>query len=30
MALVKTATNHNREEILESIDSYALRFLLTE
>lgn len=30
MALVETATNHNHEEILESIDSYAVRFLLAK
>lgn len=28
MALVETITNHNHEEILESIDSYAVRYLL--
>lgn len=28
MALVETLTNHNHEEILESIDSYAVRYLL--
>lgn len=28
MALVETNTNHNHEEILESIDSYAVRYLL--
>ncbi len=28
MALVSTRTNHNHEEILESIDSYAVRYLL--
>ncbi len=28
MALVETSTNHNHEEILESIDSYAVRYLL--
>ncbi len=28
MALVETVTNHNHEEILESIDSYAVRYLL--
>ena len=28
MALAETATNHNHEEILESIDSYAVRYLL--
>lgn len=30
MALVETSTNHNHEEILESIDSYAVRYLLTK
>lgn len=28
MALMETNTNHNHEEILESIDSYAVRYLL--
>ena len=28
MALVETNTNHNHEEILESIDCYAVRYLL--
>lgn len=28
MALMETTTNHNHEEILESIDSYAVRYLL--
>ena len=28
MALLETYTNHNHEEILESIDSYAVRYLL--
>ncbi len=28
MALVETNTNHNHEEILESIDIYAVRYLL--
>lgn len=28
MALVETRTNHNHEEIMESIDSYAVRYLL--
>ncbi len=28
MALVETITNHNHEDILESIDSYAVRYLL--
>ncbi len=28
MALVATRTNHNHEEILESTDSYAVRYLL--
>lgn len=28
MALMETITNHNHEEILESIDSYAVRYLL--
>lgn len=28
MALVETTTNHNHEEILESIDCYAVRYLL--
>lgn len=28
MALAETATNHNHEEILESIDTYAVRYLL--
>lgn len=28
MALVETSTNHNHEEILESVDSYAVRYLL--
>lgn len=30
MALLQTETNHNHEEILESIDSYAVRYLMTE
>lgn len=28
MALVETRTNHNHEDILESIDGYAVRYLL--
>lgn len=28
MALMETVTNHNHEDILESIDSYAVRYLL--
>jgi hypothetical protein len=28
MALAETYTNHNHEEILESIDSYAVKYLL--
>lgn len=28
MALMETITNHNHEEILESIDTYAVRYLL--
>lgn len=28
MALVETRTNHNHEDIMESIDSYAVRYLL--
>lgn len=28
MVLAETDTNHNHEEILESIDSYAVRYLL--
>lgn len=28
MALAETATNHNHEEILESIDTYAVRYQL--
>ena len=28
LSLVETNTNHNHEEILESIDSYAVRYLL--
>lgn len=28
MALSETSTNHNHEEILESIDTYAVRYLL--
>lgn len=29
MRLVETATNHNHEEILETIDSYEVRYLLS-
>ncbi len=28
MALVETLTNHNHEELLESVDSYAVRYTL--
>ena len=28
IALVETRTNHNHEDIMESIDSYAVRYLL--
>ena len=27
MVLIETATNHNHEDLLESIDSYAVRYL---
>ena len=30
LSLVATDTNHNHEEILESIDTYAVRYLLAE
>lgn len=30
MALMETNTNHNHEDILESIDSYAVRFVLVQ
>lgn len=30
MALLETSTNHNHEDILESIESYAVRYLLPQ
>ena len=30
MALMETATNHNHEDILESVDTYAVRYKMAE
>ena len=30
MALMETATNHNHEDILESVDTYAVRYTMAE
>ena len=30
MALMETATNHNHEDILESVDAYAVRYKMIQ